>query len=150
MADDNNRDFPADDLAEFLGMYIDETGEQCEMFVQALLALESDPRHAGRLAESFRLIHSIKGAAAMLGLDKITALAHHLESHFERLRSGALLIDGPTIEVALRCVDYFRDCNERLRSGQALESSNDLTETVKRLGQTGQILRLHVLPVFNA
>ena len=136
MADDNNRDFPADDLAEFLGMYIDETGEQCDMFVQALLALESDPHHAGRLAESFRLIHSIKGAAALLGLDKITALAHHLESHFERLRSGALLIDGPTIEVALRCVDYFRDCNERLRSGQALESSNDLTETVKRLGQT--------------
>jgi two-component system, chemotaxis family, sensor kinase CheA len=137
MADDNNRDFPADDLAEFLGMYIDETGEQCDMFVQALLALESDPHHAGRLAESFRLIHSIKGAAALLGLDKITALAHHLESHFERLRSGAVLIDGPTIEVALRCVDYFRDCNERLRSGQPLESSNDLTETVKRLGQTG-------------
>ena len=137
MADDNNRDFPADDLAEFLGMYIDETGEQCDMFVQALLALESDPHNAGRLAESFRLIHSIKGAAALLGLDKITALAHHLESHFERLRSGALLIDGPTIEVALRCVDYFRDCNERLRLGQPLESSNDLTETVKRLGQTG-------------
>jgi len=136
MADDNNRDFPADDLAEFLGMYIDETGEQCEMLVQALLALESDPHHAGRLAESFRLIHSIKGAAALLGLDKITALAHHLESHFERLRSGALLIDGPTIEVALRCIDYFRDCNERLRSGQPLESSNDLTETVKRLGHT--------------
>ena len=140
MADDNNRDFPADDLAEFLGMYIDETGEQCEMLVQALLALESDPHHAGRLAESFRLIHSIKGAAALLGLDKITALAHHLESHFERLRSGALLIDGPTIEVALRCIDYFRDCNERLRSGQPLESSNDLTETVKRLGQTGTTL----------
>ena len=138
MADDNNRDFPADDLAEFLGMYIDETGEQCDMLVQALLALESDPHHAGRLAESFRLIHSIKGAAALLGLDKITALAHHLESHFERLRSGALLIDGPTIEVALRCIDYFRDCNERLRSGQPLESSNDLTETVKQLGQTGQ------------
>ena len=136
MADDNNRDFPADDLAEFLGMYIDETGEQCDMLVQALLALESDPHHAGRLAESFRLIHSIKGAAALLGLDKITALAHHLESHFERLRSGALLIDGPTIEVALRCIDYFRDCNERLRSGQPLESSNDLTETVKRLGHT--------------
>jgi len=140
MADDNNRDFPADDLAEFLGMYIDETGEQCEMLVQALLALESDPHHAGRLAESFRLIHSIKGAAALLGLDKITALAHHLESHFERLRSGALLIDGPTIEVALRCIDYFRDCNDRLRSGQPLESSNDLTETVKRLGQTGTTL----------
>jgi len=138
MPDENNKDFPADDLAEFLGMYIDETGEQCEMLVQALLVLESDPHNASRLAESFRLIHSIKGAAALLGFDKITALAHHLESHFERLRSGTAVIDGPTIEVALRCIDYFRDCNERLRTGQTLESSNDLVETVKRLGETHQ------------
>jgi two-component system chemotaxis sensor kinase CheA len=135
MADDNNRDTPADDLAEFLGMYIDETGEQCDMLVQALLALEANPRDASRLAESFRLVHSIKGAAALLGLDKITALAHHLESHFERLRSGAIVIDRPTIESALRCIDYFRDCNERLRTGQPLEPSTDLQETVKRLGQ---------------
>ncbi len=136
MADDNNRGLPADDMAEFLGMYIDETGEQCDMFVQALLALESDPHNAGRLAESFRLIHSIKGAAALLGFDKITALAHHLESHFERLRSGTAVLDGPTIEIALRCIDYFRDSNERLRTGQPLEPSNDLLETVKRIGES--------------
>ncbi len=130
-----NQDLPADDMAEFVSVYIDETGEQCEQLVQLLLALESEPRDARRIAEAFRLIHSIKGSAAMLGLDRITGLAHHLESHFERLRSGSLLLDGPTIEAALRCIDYFRACNDRLRQGEKLEPLDDLLEVVKKLGQ---------------
>jgi two-component system, chemotaxis family, sensor kinase CheA len=138
MADSSrrNQDFPADDMAEFLSVYIDETGEQCDQIVQLLLALESEPRDARRIAEAFRLIHSIKGSAAMLGLDRITGLAHHLESHFERLRSGSLLLDGPTIEAALRCIDYFRHCNDRLRQGEKLEPVDELLEVVKKLGQT--------------
>ena len=130
-----NQDLPADDMAEFVSVYIDETGEQCEQLVQLLLALESEPRDARRIAEAFRLIHSIKGSAAMLGLDRITGLAHHLESHFERLRSGSLLLDGPTIEAALRCIDYFRACNDRLRQGEKLEPVDDLLEVVKKLAQ---------------
>lgn len=138
MADSSrrNQDMPADDMAEFLSVYIDETGEQCDQLVQLLLALESEPRDARRIAEAFRLIHSIKGSAAMLGLDRITGLAHHLESHFERLRSGSLLLDGPTIEAALRCIDYFRHCNDRLRQGEKLEPVDELLEAVKKLGQT--------------
>ena len=60
-----NQDLPADDMAEFVSVYIDETGEQCEQLVQLLLALESEPRDARRIAEAFRLIHSIKGAAKL-------------------------------------------------------------------------------------
>jgi two-component system chemotaxis sensor kinase CheA len=140
MADSNHhkQDLPADDMAEFLSVYIDETGEQCDQLVQLLLALESEPRDARRIAEAFRLVHSIKGSAAMLGLDRITSLAHHLESHFERLRSGSLLLDGPTIETALRCIDYFRHCNDRLRQGERLEPVDDLLEAVKKLGLTTQ------------
>ncbi|MEI6257855.1 MAG: Hpt domain-containing protein, partial [Planctomycetota bacterium] len=138
MADNNqrNQDMPADDMAEFLSVYIDETGEQCDQFVSLLLALETEPRDARRIGEAFRLIHTIKGSAALIGLDSITSLAHHLESHFERLRSGSLLLDGPTIELALRCIDYFRLCNDRLRQGEKLTPVDELTEAVKRLAQT--------------
>ena len=54
MADTNRRnsDLPADDMAEFLSVYIDETGEQCDQIVQLLLALESEPRDARRIAEA--------------------------------------------------------------------------------------------------
>ena len=79
-------DLPADEMSEYLRLYLDETGEQLDALVNTLLALEADPANAAGLNEAFRLIHSIKGSSALLGLDRITTLTHHLESHFERLR----------------------------------------------------------------
>lgn len=125
--------FSAAEMAELLGVYIDETGEQCEQLVQALLALESNPADASRIAVAFRMVHSIKGSAAMLGFDRVTAVAHHLESHFEKLRSGTFALDRQTIQVSLACVDYFRACNERLRAGEPLDNGGALIDSVKAL-----------------
>jgi two-component system chemotaxis sensor kinase CheA len=122
-----------DDMADYLRMYIDETGEQLDALVETLLALEAEPGEARGLNEAFRLIHSIKGSSALLGLDRITTLTHHLESHFERLRTGRRVLDGPTMNVVLRCIDFLRACNEHLRHGRPLGSAGDLLEEVKSL-----------------
>ena len=126
--------FSAAEMAELVAVFIDETGEQCDQLVQALLALEADPRDARQIGTAFRMVHSIKGSAAMLGLDRMTTVAHHLESHFEKLRSGAFTLDRQTIQVALGCADYFRACNERLQAGDQLEGGGDLIEAIQRLG----------------
>jgi len=126
--------FSAAEMAELVAVFIDETGEQCDQLVQALLALEADPRDARQIGTAFRMVHSIKGSAAMLGLDRMTTVAHHLESHFEKLRSGAFSLDRQTIQVALGCVDYFRACNERLQAGDQPEGGGDLIEAIQRLG----------------
>ena len=73
---------PADEMAEYVQMFVDETSEQLDDLVEALLVLETKPDSPSHLNESFRLIHSIKGAAAMMGLDSITLLTHHLENQF--------------------------------------------------------------------
>lgn len=122
-----------DDMAVYLRMYIDETGEQLDALVETLLALEAEPGDARGLNEAFRLIHSIKGSSALLGLDRITTLTHHLESHFERLRTGRRVLDGPTMNVVLRCIDFLRACSEHLRHGRPLGSAADLLEEVKAL-----------------
>jgi two-component system chemotaxis sensor kinase CheA len=122
-----------DDMADYLRMYVDETGEQLDALVETLLALEAEPGDARGLNEAFRLIHSIKGSSALLGLDRITTLTHHLESHFERLRTGRRVLDGPTMNVVLRCIDFLRACNEHLRHGRPLGSAGDLLEEVKAL-----------------
>ncbi len=132
-------DFSPAEMAELLGVFIDETGDQCDQLVQALLALEQDPAQADQIAIAFRMVHSIKGSAGMLGFDPITAVAHQLESHFERLRSGAVGVDRRTIEVALACVDYFRGCNERLAQAAPLEHGESLIEAVKGLAAAAPI-----------
>jgi two-component system chemotaxis sensor kinase CheA len=119
---------PSEEMAAYLQMYLDETSEQLDALVEVLLSLEENPQHAGQLNEAFRLIHSIKGSSAMMGLDSITVLTHHLENHFERLRSGLQILDRPMMDLVLRCIDFLRECNQRLRSGQALASAPELLE----------------------
>src|SRR5262249_54903495 len=93
--------------------------EQLDALVEALRVLETSPADADQLNEAFRLIHSIKGSSAMMGLDGITVLTHHLENHFERLRSGLVELDQPSMGLILRCIDFLRECNSRLRAGSA-------------------------------
>ncbi|MEI8213959.1 MAG: chemotaxis protein CheA [Planctomycetota bacterium] len=134
MTDDFNfsTGMPSDEMAEYLQMFVDETTEQLDDLVEVLLVLETTPDSPSHLNESFRLIHSIKGAAAMMGLDSITLLTHHLENHFEHLRSGLKSLNRPMMNLILKCVDFLRGATEKLRDGQPLVSAPELIEQLSR------------------
>lgn len=119
---------PSDEMAEYLQMFVDETSEQLDDLVEVLLVLETNASSPSHLNESFRLIHSIKGASAMMGLDSITLLTHHLENHFEHLRSGTRLLNRTMMNLILRCVDFLRSAVEKLRDGTPLVSAPELIE----------------------
>lgn len=129
---DNSESF-ADDMAEYLPTFLDETEEQLDDLVETLLTLESDPDNHDALNEAFRLIHSIKGSAGIMGFENITVLTHHLENRFEQFRSGSAHLDESTMNLVLRCIDFLRTCNERLRTGQPLSSASELLAELKRL-----------------
>ena len=123
----------ADDMAEYLPTFLDETEEQLDELVETLLVLESDLHDREALNESFRLIHSIKGSAGIMGFENITVLTHHLENRFEQFRSGLARLDESTMNLVLRCIDFLRECTGRLRNGQPLGSSSELLAEVKDL-----------------
>jgi two-component system chemotaxis sensor kinase CheA len=123
---------PSEEMAEYVQMFVDETSEQLDELIQVLLILESNPDSPSHLNESFRLIHSIKGAAAMMGLDSITLLTHHLENHFERLRSGLETLDKSLMDLILKCVDFLRNAVTMLREGRPLVSAPELIEQLAR------------------
>ncbi len=133
MTDDRRPDDVPEEMAEYLSTFLDETDEQLESLVEALLVLEEDAQNTAALNDSFRLLHSIKGASGMMGLENITLLTHHLESHFELLRSGLRVLDRQTMNIVLRCIDFLRDCVERMRAGEALGAVGPLLEEVKAL-----------------
>ena len=126
-------DLPADEMNDYLRLYLDETNEQLDSLVEIFLQLEHQTPTPEDLNEAFRLIHSIKGSAALLGLDRITSLTHHLETHFERLRSGKQKINTSTIDVVLRCIDFLRQSNQHLQEGEPLETAGELLEQVQSL-----------------
>lgn len=126
---------PSDEMAEYVQMFVDETSEQLDDLVEVLLVLETKPDSPTHLNESFRLIHSIKGAAAMMGLDSITLLTHHLENHFEHLRSGIKTLDRSMMNLILKCVDFLRNAVDMLREGRPLASAPELIEQLSQFAE---------------
>src|SRR5262245_35523744 len=125
---------PSGEMAEYLQMFLDETGEQLDGLVETLLVLEKSPSDSAQLQEAFRLIHSIKGSAAVMGFDSITVLAHQLENHFERFRSGVQSLDRQMMDLILRCIDFLRESNRRLRAGEPLASAPGLLAELGAIG----------------
>jgi two-component system chemotaxis sensor kinase CheA len=85
---------PEDLLQELMVTFNVEARERLEAANRQLLALEasSDPAADAELVvEIFREVHSLKGAAAAVGLSDVRDLSHSLETLFERARSGEVL-----------------------------------------------------------
>ena len=133
MADVTGPSPESDDMSEYLQTFLDETEEQLDDLVETMLLLEKESTSSEHLNEAFRLIHSIKGSAGLMGLDQITVLTHHLENRFERFRSGVERLDDETMALVLRCIDFLKECGDRLRGGKPVGSPTELLEELKRL-----------------
>ena len=106
----------SDDMAQYLQVYIDESEEELDGLVEAILKLEGNPHHEESLHKAFRMLHSLKGSSGMLGFEVVGNFAHELEDRFERYRSGQATLDRETTTLILQCVDYFRRFLGRLRT----------------------------------
>ena len=125
---------PSDgEMQEYLQTFLDETEEQLDDLVETMLVLEQDLEQPDQLNEAFRLIHSIKGSAGIMGFDQITVLTHHLENRFEQFRSGSERLNDPTMNLVLRCIDFLRHSNAQLREGKELGSPNELLAELREL-----------------
>lgn len=101
-------------LAEFLA----EAREGLADAEAALLALEATPEDVTSVHVVLRAFHTIKGTAGFLGLERLTAVAHHAESLLTRVRDGILRCSPPVADLALQAVDLVRDLLDACEAGQ--------------------------------
>jgi len=92
---------------EFIEIFRDEARERLDRVVEILLALEAGRAPADALDSLFRDIHTIKGAAGMVGLDDVRELAHSLEDVLAAAR-GPSRFPLRLIGLLLRAVDALR------------------------------------------
>ncbi len=79
--------------------FIEETEDLHAKMGQALMALERDNANAEVMNEAFRCVHSIKSESALMGFEKLSALAHSMEDVLDRVRSGALPLDRAVMDL---------------------------------------------------
>ncbi len=93
--------------SEILEFFIPEAEEHLQIVQDCLLALESsaDPEVIHRL---FRSMHTIKGSAAQVGLQRISHVAHRAEDLIGRVRDGELKPSQKIIDLCFEAVDVIK------------------------------------------
>lgn len=121
--------FDSDLVAEF----VVESQEGLANIEQQLLAIEAggDALDVELVNGVFRTMHTIKGSAGFLGLDRIGALAHGLEEVLDHMRNREIATSSDLVTTILRASDFMKGLIE------AIESSNDadIQEYVEQLQQ---------------
>ena len=71
------------------------------------MELERRQGDRAHLDKTFRAAHSLKGAAAMVGLAPIAEFTHGIEAVLDRIRRGALAVDSDIITTLLEARDHL-------------------------------------------
>jgi two-component system chemotaxis sensor kinase CheA len=91
------------------------------MKLEASLAGTPDEGPPGNLDEAFRMAHSLKGAARVVDLLGVVALAHRLETVFASVRDQKLALDLPSLRVLHSVLDSIEDLVSASKKGETLE-----------------------------
>lgn len=96
-----------EDSDDLINAFVEEAREHIPVIEASLLALENNPDDQGILNELFRGVHTIKGGAGFLGLDKISALAHSMETLLSLARTHKLKLTPEHTSLLLESNDLL-------------------------------------------
>lgn len=116
---------------DYLGVFIGESLEQLQQVGDDLLRLEKDPEDCGIINRIFRAMHTLKGGAALDGLESISHLAHRMENIFGQIRDRNVRLDPPDFDTVYASVDVLTGLVNNLHDGN--ESDTDVRELEARL-----------------
>ncbi len=94
-----------------------EVDTQTSVLTQALLELERDPFDAKTLERLMRGSHSLKGAARLVGVEKVEKITHAMEDLFVGAQRGEARIDPLAIDFNLKAIDLIKRVTEHAGTG---------------------------------
>lgn len=99
---------PIDDSLRQL--FIAETSEQMDKFIEILLELEKKPDNQTEVIHKlFRLAHNVKGASGMMSLGDLKDIMHQAENMLDAVRKSQTSLDPEKIDLLLQFSDVVKD-----------------------------------------
>ena len=96
-----------------------EAGGQTQVLTDGLLSMERGATDAATVESLMRAAHSIKGAAAIVGLDVVVQLAHAMEDAFVAVQHASLILTPERIDVLLSGVDVMAQASAQAEADVA-------------------------------
>ena len=88
--------------------YQEEAREILVELESSLLELNERPNDGELVGRVFRSMHTIKGSGAMFGFDEVAYFTHHLETAFDEVREGRLVVTSRLVDLSLEAVDVIK------------------------------------------
>lgn len=104
---------------EFRELFGEEAEQRLQDLSEQLLRLEREPGDAELISSLFREAHTIKGAAAVVGVEEVSIVAHAMEDLLHQMRSGERRATPELIDQLLAAVDGVREMMPLVLAGTA-------------------------------
>ena len=129
--------FMANSGDSVLEMYLYETNTLLEQLDNIMLAAEqADTLSQDDVNEIFRIMHTLKGSAAMMEYEPLMTIAHRIEDLFYLIRENTMDTvpeqDRPKLfDLLFQSIDYFRNEVGKIEKGDPLSTNIDrFVETI--------------------
>ncbi|PIE23079.1 MAG: chemotaxis protein CheA [Planctomycetota bacterium] len=128
---------------ELIGSFLAESQELLDEIEPQIIEFQESQSGVDieALNSIFRLFHSMKGSAGILGLDQIAGVTHEAESLLDLFRKGVSEMQAAHADLLLRTLDLLRQLLEQVENngtsegaeGQGLEIAAELKAAAKQL-----------------
>ncbi len=106
------------EISQYLSVFMDECQEHLLTLNQSLLELEHNPDNSGILDRIFRAAHTLKGASATMGFNKMADLTHAMEDVLSKLRSKELEVNAEIMNILFEAVDLLEILTNKIGEGK--------------------------------
>ncbi len=119
------------ETSQYLSVFMDECQEHLLTLNQSLLELEHEPDNHSVLDKIFRAAHTLKGASATMGFNKMANLTHAMEDVLGKLRSKEITVTSELMNSLFEAVDSLEILTTTISEGK--EEDIEITGTVQDL-----------------
>ncbi|MGI6036976.1 MAG: chemotaxis protein CheA [Limnochordia bacterium] len=103
---------------ELLATYLEEANEGFPILENQLLALERAPQDEELINGIFRLVHSLKGSAGLIGLSNLAEFLHHMEELLAKIRTRQVAVEPEIIDTLLTGLDLAKGLLVAIEAGE--------------------------------
>jgi two-component system chemotaxis sensor kinase CheA len=119
------------DMSQYRDLFVSESRGHLSAFNELIVQLEDNLSDQAAIDEIFRHAHSLKGMAATMQFEAITALAHRMEDLLSRVRSNEFAFSADMADLLLEGGDLLSSMVSIIEQGDGQQP--DASELLERL-----------------
>ena len=126
-------------MAELREAFNEEAEDHLSNIARLLAHLDKNPNDKEQLSELRRIVHTLKGAAATVGIAQMTDLSHRMEDLLDHIDEVGASVSRPVMDLMFDSADALTDSLQTEISAERVNSILSRYDTVLVAGDSNQI-----------